>query len=161
MTVLVCVKIIVMSVAYKMAGGSMCFRILILIMILSGCQAEGGVKQYLNRLNFNLTGGSFFSDASEVKVKQVLLDNGTLLGREVIVEGLLVDAGDFATHLIIKDKTGQMLVLLTDVDNILRKIDAISQKKIIRVLGTVERGKLGLPYLGAVAVVGMDVTDVD
>ena len=129
---------------------------LVLMLVMSGCSAGDDMNQYFNRLNFSLTGGSFFSDASEVSVKQVLLDNGTLLGREVILEGELVDAGDFATHMIVKDNSGQLLVLLTDVDKIIRNIKEVEASEVVRVLGTVERGQMGLPYLGAISVIGMN-----
>lgn len=82
------------------------------------------------------------------------LDSGALLGQEVIVEGVVVNVGKYTTHLVLSDESARMLVVLTNV------IDAegvvASERKNLRILGTVERGKMGLPFIMAEAVVAAD-----
>lgn len=96
-------------------------------------------------------GGTLFSTPSKVSMKEVHLDNGTLLGAEIIVEGEVVNTGKYTTHLVLNDETARMLVVLTgiaDADLTLKD----KKPKMLRILGTVERGKKGFPFIQAKAL---------
>jgi len=122
--------------------------ILLFCLVGAGCQ---GVRQSVDHRSFRWFGGTIFSEPGQVTMKEIHLDSGNLLGHEVIVEGTVVKRGEYFTHLIISDETARMLVVLTNMDlseELLKK----HSPKMLRVLGTVERGKKGLPFVLARAL---------
>jgi hypothetical protein len=92
----------------------------------------------------------------KVTTKEIHFDSGRLLGREVILEGQVLSYGKFDTYLVLSDESGRMLVVLTHLvgadSEVEDTIKRQQNKSVLRVLGSVERGKKGLPYLLARSV---------
>ncbi len=105
----------------------------------------------IDQFTFEQIGGTLFSSPNEVTLKAVHLDNGSLLGHEVVTEGIIAKIGKHGTHLIISDHNARMLVLLTDLTNAHLLLEE-KKPKVLKVLGTVERGKKGLPFIQAKAL---------
>ena len=100
-------------------------------------------------------GGTLFSNPNVVSMKEIHLDNGALLGREVVIQGGVVKTGEHMTHLVLSDQSARMLVVLSRVPN----ADSLLQDeklKNLRILGTVERGKKGLPLIMARVIAPAD-----
>lgn len=125
-------------------------QILALLILLSSCSG-GGIGNYVDQLSFGQWGKTFFSDPQQVSLKEIHLDTGNLLGRTIIVEGTLVEVGKHHTHIVVSDSTARMLVVLTKMRSPEKQIGE-STSESISILGTVERGKKGLPYIAAIAV---------
>lgn len=100
---------------------------------------------------FKLFGVTLISNPEKVSMKQVHLDSGILYGRSVIVEGDIVEVGNYSTHLVISDSTARMLIILTEILPKLGTEEELKGKS-IKVLGSVENGNKGLPYIQAKVV---------
>ncbi len=118
----------------------------LLCLTLVGCGGVNEIKQELDFYSFRITGGTLFSKPNQVTTKELHFDTGRLLGREVILEGKVEEIGSFLTYLVVSDDSGRMLIVLTNIED----LDAgfsTKKVKIIKILGSVERGKKGLPYI--------------
>lgn len=120
-------------------------RLIFLVLIVS-CNRDGHFKKEMDYTIFAAFGSSVFDNYPATTIKEIHLDEGKRLGKEVVVKGEIIKIGKFNTHLVIKDQVGKILVILTQMDNI---DDFLKQKSIrnIEVLGSIERGKKGLPYV--------------
>jgi len=118
------------------------------LITLSSCSLT---PSNLDKTAFEYLGGTLFSTPAEIPLKGVHLDNGSLLGQEVIIKGSIAKIGDFGTHLIISDHNARMLISLTDLTNAHLLLNR-KKPKVLKVLGTVERGKRGLPFIQARAL---------
>lgn len=118
----------------------------LLPVMLTGCWGGRSLPEAVDDYSFNLTGGTVFSDPSQVTTKELHFDTGHLMGKEVILEGSIVSTGKYFTHLVMNDDSGRMLVVLTHLE---KAEDLLKDKELdrVKVLGTVERGKKGLPYI--------------
>lgn len=121
-------------------------RLLWLVLFLTACQGEKSVMQIMDDTAFSWTGGTVFSDPGQLTMKELHFDDGKMLGREVIVEGEIISTGKYYTYLVLNDDSGRMLVVLTHLEEA-EEFLKTDNPKIIKVLGTVERGKKGLPYI--------------
>lgn len=115
-------------------------------LLLVGCTEVQAFKNSLDYKSFKATGGTLFSKPRIVTSKEIHFDTGKLLGREIILQGEVATVGQFETHLVVNDETGRMLVVLTHVPEA-SKLLLGYKGGVISVLGTVERGKKGLPYV--------------
>jgi hypothetical protein len=124
---------------------------LALALAVSGCWKKDELPRVVDQMAFQHAGGTLFTNPDTLTLKEIHLDNGKLTGREVIVEGRLAEVGNHRTYLVLTDDAARMLVVLTgldaDVEPLLKGKDDHW-----RVLGTVESGKKGLPYIMARAV---------
>ena len=120
--------------------------VLVLLLPLAGCWGQGSVTTYLDKKSFEFTGATLFSEPGQITMKEIHFDSGNLLGREVIIEGNVVTTGKFFTHLVMVDDSGRMLVVLTKIENAEELLSQGKPEK-LKVLGTIERGKKGLPYV--------------
>ena len=125
--------------------------ITLLLATLTGCWKPAELPSIVDRLSFRYVGGTLFTNPDLLTMKEIHLDNGTLTGREIIVEGKVAVLGEHGTYLVLADDTARMLVLLTDLDSMGPLIQN-EKPKILRVLGVVENGKKGLPQLRAHSV---------
>lgn len=114
------------------------------------CQKIQGLKDDIDHVSFSWTGGTVFGEPFQVTTKQLHFDTGDLFGKDVILEGDILERGDLSTHLVMADQEGRMLVVLTGVDDSYRILDL--SVNYVKILGRLERGKKGLPYLLAKAV---------
>ncbi|SME88723.1 hypothetical protein [Pseudobacteriovorax antillogorgiicola] len=124
---------------------------LLLVLFVSSCTEVEELKKSIDHGSFSWSGGTVFSEPSLVTTKEIHFDTGNLLGREIIIEGKIESLGKYDTHLVISDESGRMLVVLTHVEDANRLLAEESYER-LRVLGTVERGKKGLPYILAKAL---------
>lgn len=107
--------------------------------------------EWIDASTFDNFGTTFISDPQQVSLKEVHLDAGQLVGRTIVIEGTVVNVGKHHTHVVLSDSSARMLVVLTKLHEI---GDDFEQQppKALRILGTVERGKKGLPYISAIAI---------
>jgi len=125
-------------------------RIFTVLVILTSSSCSVSPSN-LDKLAFRHIGGTLFSTPTETSLKAIHLDNGSLLGQEVITKGSIAKIGAHTTHLIISDHNARMLILLTDLTNAHLLLKE-KKPKVLKVLGTVERGKRGLPFIQASAL---------
>jgi hypothetical protein len=115
------------------------------------CKQVETAQEGFDRWSFSWTGGTLFSEPQQVTIKQLHFDTGELFGKDVILEGDVRERGEAGTHLVLTDSEGQMLVVLTQIDDSHRVVDQRDVQS-LRVLGRLERGKKGLPYVLAKAI---------
>ena len=129
--------------------------VLLTVLGLQGCNRFEDLPRYTDALSFTWFGFTVFNPAEAVSLKELHFDKGSLLGHDVIVEGKLVEIGKFATYVIISDATARMLVILSEIDRPLPFLtlgEEQSKPLSVRILGSVENGKKGLPFLQAKAI---------
>ena len=99
---------------------------------------------------FKCVGMTPLTTAETVTMKEIHLDNGSLLGREVIVRGNVVVRSKHATHIVWADETARLLIVLTDIES----YDILDNDApdVVSVLGTVESGKKGLSFIRATSL---------
>ncbi len=124
--------------------------ILMVCFLLSGCWNGSVFSVIVDEWLFRETGGTLFSNPERLTLKEIHLDNGTLVGRQVIVEGLVQEVSSVGTFLVIADQSARLLVVLTEVDNTVGILPKRSE--LLHIFGTIESGKKGLPFLKAVAL---------
>ena len=105
-------------------------------------------SECIDKKMFEKFGGTMFGSPNKITMKEIHLDNGTLLGQKVIVEGEIIMIGEHSTFMVATDESARMLVVLT---NLTSAEVWLSQEKplMVSILGVVERGKRGLPYIMA------------
>lgn len=120
-------------------------------LFLISCDKGREIKRDLDYLSFRVIGGTLFEKPNIVTTKELHFDTGRMIGREVIIEGKISDVGKYDTYLVLSDDVGRMLVVLTHIEE---AGDILSRAKggQLKVLGTVERGKKGLPYILAKSI---------
>lgn len=118
---------------------------------LVGCFRVDQLPAAVDGWAFFKMGGTFFVNPDALTLKEIHLDTGSLTGREVIVEGQVADVSSHGTYLVLKDETARMLVVLTEMEDAGPLLKSL-QPKALRVMGTVETGKKGLPFVRARAV---------
>jgi hypothetical protein len=115
------------------------------------CQKIQGLKDDIDVTSFAWTGGTVFGEPFQVTTKQLHFDTGDLFGKDVILEGDILERGESSTHLVMADPDGRILVVLTAVDDSYRLLGEQAINR-VKILGRLERGKKGLPYLLAKSV---------
>ena len=120
---------------------------------LVGCEKMDDLPRQIDQISFHLLGGTVFSVPDQVTMKEIHLDKGLMAGRDVVVEGQVVELGRFTTYMIMADETARMLVVLSDTDSEewIEESQRQTRQK-VKILGTIENGKKGLPYIQAKAV---------
>lgn len=127
------------------------FIIMTWVLTLSACWGRDDLATHADKMAFELAGTTIFHQPTMTSMKEIHLDNGVLTGREIVVEGQLLELSANSTFAVLTDDDARLLVVLTDLEDAgpaLRRDNA----KILRVMGTVETGKKGLPYLKARAI---------
>lgn len=122
--------------------------LLAVLLTAVGCWRRETVPHLVDHVSFHFIGGTLFTNPDLLTMKEIHLDNGTLTGREIIVEGRVAEVSPHGTYLVLVDDTARMMVVLTDMESggpLLKS----EKPKTLRVLGTVESGKKGLPQIRA------------
>jgi hypothetical protein len=119
-----------------------------LAVVLTGCWQRESLPHLVDHISFRWIGGTLFTNPDLLTMKEIHLDNGTLSGREIIIEGKVAEVSPHGTYLVLIDDTARMLVVLTDMQGAQTYLNA-EKPKALRVLGTVESGKKGLPQIRA------------
>lgn len=117
------------------------------LFLLIGCTArEPDFKTRVNLSLFEYFGSVFLLDVKEVTAKDIHLAAGTLDVGLLILRGEIVSVDKFYTSLVVSDKTGRILAILTDIDDIDEKLSKKATGP-ISLLGQLDQGKKGLPFL--------------
>ncbi len=121
-------------------------KLLILVALVIGCTASQ--RWSVDAGIFARIGGTFFANPQQVTAKELHLDSGALLGKSIVIEGQVHMIGKHATHMVVRDDTADILIVVT---NLLANDESIDKdaNKTVRILGTMERGKKGLPFVMA------------
>ena len=122
-----------------------------ILALVSGCSPDHFVSRFADSVAFRVVGVAPVADVDTLTLKEIHLDNGGLTGRQVIVKGAVVSRSKHGTHLVMTDETARLLVVLTDLKPMqpnMREHDV----EVVSIMGTVESGKKGLPFLKASAV---------
>lgn len=117
-----------------------------LLIAITGCSSHESMAEMIDRLSFSWWGTTLISSPNEVTLKEIHLDNGKLLGRTIVIQGTIVSTGKHYSHIVLTDDTARILTVLTSLTNA-EEIMTSNSHEHMRVLGTVERGKKGLPFL--------------
>lgn len=115
----------------------------------------GSVSENIDRRFFSWFGGTLFSSPGQITLKEIHLAGGSLLGKDVIVEGTLVDRSRNDTYVVIADESARMLVVLSELAAQSDHWDsdlAFSKERPIRIHGSVQSGKKGLPFIMAKSI---------
>ena len=115
---------------------------------LVGCERSLFVQ--VDDLLFTSWGRTVLAHPGSLTLKEIHLGSGSYAGEDVVVEGKVVELSQHGTYTVISDDEARLLVVLTDLlDDPVR---GSGLKGSVRFLGTVERGRKGLPLLRARAV---------
>ena len=95
---------------------------------------------------FEHLGGTLLSKPPEVSLKIIHLEPAKIEGRLVITEGMVLDRGKYDTSIILFDDNTRLFLDTTKIMAEEMSRYAVLQKR-IRVLGTVDRGRKGLPIM--------------
>ena len=127
--------------------------LLITMLLVAGfsCVRPSSLAGEIDNAYFRFTGKTLVGEPVQLSTKEMHLDTGALIGRKVILAGEVLFVGEYATYAVISDDSGRILVKLTGVKNAESAMAKLKNKK-LRVLGTLERGKKGLPFLAAEAI---------
>jgi hypothetical protein len=132
----------------------MVWRSLVLISCLSfGCQSSKWrtLGQIIDTELFERIGGTLLLDSAQISLRAIHLEQGSIEGRLIVTDGIIRDRGKSDTHLIIDDETTRLLVVTTKIDNdSMERLAAVGQW--VRILGTVDRGRKGMPVMTALAL---------
>ncbi len=134
----------------------------ILLLMNSGCKDDSnGIFNSLNSMIFKSFGFSLGNNALNLSIKELRL-SGNITESEVEIEGQVEEVSSNNTYFVISDQTARLLVVTTDL---LPKVrDVVFEKgkgSSVKVIGKVEIGKKGLPFLKASAVTTSEVIPED
>ncbi len=100
---------------------------------------------------FEKTGSYIFGSAAVKSTKDIHLEGGLLLNKDVIVEGVVEKVGEHGTFFVLFDPNGRLLIDLTSYYQIPINQQFVANQK-LRVLGRVKSGRKGLLYLSALSI---------
>jgi hypothetical protein len=134
----------------------------LLILSITGCKDESnGIFQSLNSLLFKTFGFSISNNASSLSIKELRL-SGNIIESEVEIVGQVEEISSNGTYFVISDQTARLLVVTTELlPNVRDVVFENSKGSLVRVIGKVEIGKKGLPFLKASAVTKSEAPAVD
>ena len=120
----------------------------VFVACLAGC--ERNPYGQVDELLFTGWGRTVLTHPGSLSLKEIHLGPGSYGGESVIVEGKLVELSRHGTYAIISDDEARLLVVLTDMLEVPVRADGVGGS--VRFLGTLERGRKGLPLLRARAI---------
>jgi hypothetical protein len=109
---------------------------------------------YLDRKSFEYIGGTVWMTPQQLTFKEIHLDvDGVIQGdRQVIIEGQVIEVGKHHTYIVLVDSEARLLVSTVGLLDVDLGYTAYLKDQKLRILGVVQNGKKGLPYVRAVAV---------
>lgn len=127
--------------------------VIIFMSSLSGCNKEReSLLHTFEGMVFKSSGVILLSNPTNVSIKELRL-TGNKIESEVVIEGRVEERSENSTYFVISDDTARMLVVTTDL---LPRMSAVAfqaqQGATVKVIGRVEIGKKGLPFLKASAI---------
>lgn len=135
-------------------------RIFLISFLLLGCQQSQAFLESADVWLFRLLGRSVLSNINLVKIKDMHLNNSALLGKTVIVGGVLQEVGEHSTYLVLADNSARLLVKLNDLPQFFQSSSPateaghpdLSVGTSLRVFGVVNISRKGHPYVLAQAL---------
>lgn len=124
------------------------FWLLASSLLLGGCVKQEIVVAAIDRLLFQRVGITVFGNPALLTMKEIHLDGVGLRGKEVVIEGKVVEVSEHFTYMVITDDQARMLVVLTGIASAAPTLRQ-STPRSVRVLGVIESGQKGLPYVMA------------
>lgn len=137
-----------LSLLFVRQGWLRVISLLIVTTLAQGCYRDATAKEHVDQATFQYLGGTIFSEPDQLTMKEIHLDNGVLVGREIIIEGAVAEVSKHFTYMVLTDSTARMMVILTGVVQA-RPIIEKEKPKIVRILGVVESGRMGHPIVRA------------
>ena len=129
------------------------FCSLLVATLTLGCAGGSEFGREIDSKVFGRSGGTLFEKPEEVSLREVHLSLDKLSHSTVIIQGTVSDVSPHGTYLVLGDESGRLLVMLTSL--VLDKGYSQELKhRHLRVLGSIESGKKGLPLLRARAIWG-------
>lgn len=134
---------------------------LVSILFCISCEKIENFKRGIDYSSFSWSGGTLFSEPSIVTTKEIHFDLERYLNNEIIIKGKVEVLGKFDTHLVISDSSGKMLIVLTHIEHAKELLsEQLAQN--IGILGSVQRGKKGLPFVLAKSIkLDVSINEVD
>lgn len=131
----------------------------LLPVLLYGCERETqSLLGTLDSFVFKTAGVTLLSNPSSVSIKELRL-SGNKADSEVVVEGKIEERSENSTYFVISDDSARMLVVTTELAPKMAEIAFKSPaNSVVRVIGKVEIGKKGLPFLKASAITAEELT---
>lgn len=130
---------------------ALCFGLM--LFVFSGCKDESNsIFSSLNSLIFKSFGFSVGNNASSLSIKELRL-SGNIIESEVEIVGQVEEVSANNTYFVISDQTARLLVVTTELLPPVRDVVFQNGKgSNVKVIGKVEIGKKGLPFLKASAI---------
>ncbi len=130
---------------------ALCFGIL--LFAVTGCRNDSNsIVNSLDSLIYKSFGFSLANNASSLSIKELRL-SGNIVEAEVEIEGQVQEISPNNTYFVISDQTARLLVVTTELLPAVRDAVFQSGKGLnVKVIGKVEIGKKGLPFLKASAI---------
>jgi len=125
----------------------------ILFFWISGCKDDSNsIFHSVNSMIFKTFGISLDNNASSISIKELRL-SGNIVESQVEIVGQVEEVSVNSTYFVISDQTARLLVVTTDLLPRVRDVVFKNGKgSSVKVIGKVEIGKKGLPFLKASAV---------
>lgn len=117
---------------------------------LFGCSGKFKSSAAVDMLTFRLIADTIFEKPKIVGFKEIHLSNDVFLNKLVQVKGIVVERGDLGTFIIIAEDDDRLIIATTDLLREFRQNLSVGSD--ISVLGTVESGKKGMPFLRAQSI---------
>jgi hypothetical protein len=128
-------------------------RMLILIasiVFIEGCGEKFNPTVFFDKVIFTQIADTIFEKPKIVGFKEIHLSNDFFTDKLVQVKGNVVEKGDLGTFIILGEGDDRLIVATTDLVREFRQRIYIGHS--ISVLGTVETGKKGMPFLRAQSI---------
>lgn len=127
----------------------MIMKLLPILLFVGVVSCKAQIKEELDYFVYDKSGFTVFSEPKVVNTKDLHIESGVDVGESVVVEGEVVSWGEYKTHFVLNDKFGSLLVVTTDLPHLDKIAEFEGGKVKVKVLGVVERGKKGLPFVQA------------
>ena len=114
----------------------------------TACNGTETITTLVDRLMFQHAGGTLFTNPGTITMKEIHLEGVALKGKEVVIEGKVVEVSSHYTYIVIADDQARMLVVLTGIESAGPLLKAAVPHN-VKVLGVIESGQKGLPYVMA------------
>jgi hypothetical protein len=121
-----------------------------------GCQRElEHLIETVEGLTFKAAGVTLLSNPASVSIKELRL-SGNSTESEVVISGKVEERSDNSTYFVISDDSARMLVVTTDLTPRMSEVVFKgADGSTVKVIGRVEIGRKGLPFLKASAVTAL------
>ena len=124
-------------------------QILVFSLLTLGCEAPRRSLSFLPQ-GFGFLSFLGINEHRITTIKEIHLDNSTLVEKALSVSGHLQSSSAYDTYLILSDSTGSILVDVTDLSFF--SSQAYSRNARLNVIGYLEYGYKGLPVIRATEV---------